>query len=889
MEPERMQQIEAIFHDACNLAPGERAAFVAQACAGDEALRREVELLLAADEQAATLAPAYEMAAPLLAESQPPSFAGQSISHYQIISLLGKGGMGEVYRARDIKLDRTVALKILPADVATDAERMRRFVSEAKAASALNHPHVATIYEIGEADSVRFIAMEYVEGQTLAAKINGQPLAIAEIIEIGSQIADALDEAHSKGITHRDIKPANVMFTPRGQVKVLDFGLAKITRPQSIDSNISTLAQTEPGVMMGTVPYMSPEQALGRAVDQRSDLFSLGVVLYEMTTGRLPFAGASTSEILDRILHAQPEAIARFNYDVPIELERMVRKCLEKERERRYQSARELLIDLKNLQRDSDAKGAAPKQLAALDTSAAGQTEESAATHKIVRFAWWRWPVVAAALAAVLIAGLVWFLFWRRAPAVQADQIKSLAVLPLENLSGDPAQEYFADGMTDALIGELAKIGALRVISRTSAMRYKGTKKSLPEIARELNVDAVIEGTVQRLGDRVRVRAQLVRAATEQALWSRNWDHDLRDVLSLQSEIAQAVVREVQIKLTPAEQTLLASARPVNPEAYQAYLNGLFYWNRARSTFDHDSEELYAKSFGYFEQAIKTDPDYAQAYAGLARSYHWQASRGHPYYKFFPKAKAAAQQALALDETLAEAHDALASILWRFEWDVAGAERGYKRAIELGADSEIHHGYGLYLSAVGRHTEAITEMKRAQELDPLTLQIKDNSGIVYSQARQYDRAVEQFRNLLELAPNNGWVRLNLGVAYVYQRRYEEGLAEIQKVIESPKIMPNQYPRGYLAWAYAEAGKRGEALKLLAEMKAHAQQYPTLTIELARTYAVLGEQDQALAWLDRAYQARTYRLLLINCFPEFDSLRSDSRWKELLSRMKFPEQ
>ncbi|MBS1806730.1 MAG: serine/threonine-protein kinase [Acidobacteria bacterium] len=357
MTPERMQQIEAIFHNACDLAPGERAAFIAQACAGDEDLRREVELLLESDEQAATLieAPAYQMAAPLLVENQPSSFAGKSISHYQIISLLGKGGMGEVYRARDTKLDRTVALKILPADVATDAERMRRFVSEAKAASALNHPHVATIYEIGEAENASFIAMEFVEGQTLTAKINGTPLPIREVVEIGIQIADALDEAHSKGITHRDIKPANVMLTARGQVKVLDFGLAKIAHPQSIDSNISTLAKTASGIVMGTVPYMSPEQALGRDVDYRSDIFSLGIVLYEMATGRLPFAGASASETLDRILHSQPDAMARFNYDVPGELERIVRKCLEKERERRYQSARELLIDLKNLKRDSEA------------------------------------------------------------------------------------------------------------------------------------------------------------------------------------------------------------------------------------------------------------------------------------------------------------------------------------------------------------------------------------------------------------------------------------------------------------------------------------------------------------------------------------------------------
>ncbi|MBL8208053.1 MAG: protein kinase [Blastocatellia bacterium] len=349
-----MQQIEAVFHDACNLAPDERTAFIAQACAGDEDLRREVEALLTSDEQAGPLieTPAYQMAAPLLLESQSPAFAAQSISHYQIIALLGQGGMGEVYQARDTRLDRTVALKILPADVATNSERLRRFVREAKAASALNHPHVATIYEIGEAENVNFIAMEYVEGQTLAARINGQPLAIQEVVDIGLQIADALDEAHCKGIIHRDIKSANVMLTPRRQVKVLDFGLAKIAQPQSIDSDISTLAKTQSGVVMGTVPYMSPEQALGRAIDHRSDLFSLGVVVYEMVTGRLPFSGSSTGETLDRILHSEPEAMAQFNRDVPVELERIVNKALRKDREQRYQTSKELLFDLQRLQEE---------------------------------------------------------------------------------------------------------------------------------------------------------------------------------------------------------------------------------------------------------------------------------------------------------------------------------------------------------------------------------------------------------------------------------------------------------------------------------------------------------------------------------------------------------
>jgi serine/threonine-protein kinase len=872
MKPERWRQVDQLFQAALERAPKDRSAFINEACGDDDSLRREVEALLAADGEAGSLieTPAYAVAAPLIVGGDAPTLLGKTISHYQIISLLGKGGMGEIYRARDTKLDRAVALKILSEAMSADGERMRRFSREAKAASALNHPNVAHIYEIGEAEGVNFIAMEYVEGQTLAARINGQPLEINEIIEIGSQIADALDEAHRKGITHRDLKPANVMLNERGQVKVLDFGLAKIARPteQPVASDISTMAKTASGVVMGTVPYMSPEQALGREVDHRSDLFSLGAVLYEMVTGRMPFAGSSTSEILDRILHSQPEAMARFNYDVPAELERIVRKCLEKEPERRYQSARELLVDLKNHQRDSQSIAMKATQVATPSRSR-------------------RRLLTALAVAMLALGGLALYLLLSRAQP-KGEAIKSLVVLPLENLSGDPAQEYFADGMTDALIGELAKIGALRVISRTSAMHYKGKKKSLPEIARELNVDAVIEGTVQRLGDRVRVRAQLVRAATEQSLWSRNWDQDLRNVLSLQSEIAQAVAHEVQIKLTPAEQTRLASARPVNSEAYQAYLNGIFYWNQARQAPNRDAEELYTKSFGYFEQAIKIDPNYAQAYAGLARSYHWLASRGHPFYKFYPQARAAAQQALALDETLAEAHDALAFTLWRFEWDWAGAEREYKRAIELGADSEVHHGYGLYLSAAGHHTEAIAEMKRAQELDPLTLPVKYNLGFVYSQARQYDQAIEQFRNLLDLAPNNDWVRINLGVAYVYQHRYEAGIAEIQRVVETAKFDPSQYPRGYLAWAYAESGKSGEALRMLDELKALAKQYPVLTIEIARTYAVLGEKDRAIDWLERAYQARTYRLLLINCFPEFDGLRSDPRWKALLRRLNFPE-
>ena len=865
---ERMQQIEEVFHAASERAPEERAAFINEACGGDDSLRREVEALLAADGEAGSLieTPAYAVAAPLIVGGDAPLLLAKTIGHYQIISLLGKGGMGEVYRARDTKLDRAVALKILPEEMSADGERMRRFVREAKAASALNHPNVAHIYEIGEAEGVNFIAMEYVEGQTLAAKINGQPLEVSEIVEIGSQIADALDEAHGKGITHRDIKPANVMLNERGQVKVLDFGLAKIARPASPDlaSDISTLPKTASGVVMGTVPYMSPEQALGRDVDQRSDLFSLGVVLYEMATGRLPFAGANTVETLDRILHAEPEAIGRFNTDAPVELERIVRKCLEKERERRYQSARELLVDLKNQQRDS-------------------QSSAKTATPVVTPNRSRRWLLITLAVTLLALSGVALYLLLSRAqPKGQA--IKSLAVLPLENLSADPAQEYFADGMTEALISNLSQVRALRVISRTSVMRFKGSRKPLAEIARELNVEAVIEGSVQRDGGRVKITARLIRAADENLLRSFDYERELADVLKLQSEVARAVTNEIRIQVTAEERTRLASARRVNPEAHEAYLLGRYHLRR------QDEADL-KLAIGHFERATQLDANYAAAWAGLSIAWLQRGLFGAtPFREVEQPARQAAVKALAADTNSAEGYTALAIFKNRYEWDWAGSEHDFRRAIELDPGSvEAHRFFAFLLTALGRHAEAISEIHTAEQLDPLSSLVQSDFAQGLYRARNYEQAERHLKLAIELDPLNYGAYRRLGDVYGEMGRYADAIASLEKAValQSGGGGNRRFTANF-ALVYARMGRREEALRMLKELQRSTDPARFSVNGAAYVWAALGNKDEAFRLLFNAVEKRSGLLIYTKEDPPFDSLHSDPRWKELLRPMNFPE-
>ncbi|HUK52695.1 MAG TPA: protein kinase, partial [Candidatus Binatia bacterium] len=601
-----------------------------------------------------------------------PPAPGDRLGPYEILSRLGAGGMGEVYRAHDTRLDRDVALKVLPSARALDEAARNRFRKEALALSKLNHPNIATIFDFNSGDGLDYLVMELVEGESLATRIGSQSLAEKEVAALGAQIADALEEAHEHGVIHRDLKPANVVITPKGRVKVLDFGLARLLRPSG-ETDL-TVSVTATPAAAGTLPYMAPEQLQGEEADARSDLYALGAVLYEMSTGQRAFREEQPTRLLDSILHRPPVPPRARNERVSAELERIILKCLEKEAARRYQSAKELSVDLRRLAEPSSAVAAPPEpELPALKARL------------------WRTPALVGVglLAVVLLGGLVIGLNLDRlrGPAAGAP-IRSLAVLPLDNLSHDPTQDYFADGMTEELTADLAQIGALRVISRTSVMQYKGTRKTMPEIGRELNVDALIEGSVLRAGQRVRITAQLLRVAPERHLWAKSYEGDLGDVLSLQSRVAREIADGIQVALTPQDQARLSSSRKVDPEAYEAYLRGRHAWEQANGADLRRSIELY-------KQALARDPNYALAYAGMADSYTMLSDFYLPPRDVIPQATEAANKAIALDDSLAQAHSALAAIHFFYDWDWPGAEREWKRAIELNPNfADAHHLYG---------------------------------------------------------------------------------------------------------------------------------------------------------------------------------------------------
>jgi serine/threonine protein kinase/tetratricopeptide (TPR) repeat protein len=810
---------------------------------------------------------------------------GTRLGRYEIRSPVGAGGMGEVYLAHDTLLDRSIALKVLPAALASEPQRLHRFLQEARAASQLKGGNVAHIYDIGDAGGLRFIAMEYVEGAQLNDKINGQPLPIPEIIRIGIHIASALEEAHAKGITHRDIKPQNVIVTPEGEVKVLDFGLAKLdpllsrTSAQTPDSEAETRVKTDPGVVMGTVLYMSPEQAMGREVDPRTDIFSLGVVLYEMAAGRVPFSGASITETIDKIAHSQPDAISRFNYSVPPELEMIIRKALRKERDERYQSVRGMIVDLKALQREVEI-GNHQEYPASVDQRSTVVDASSAERPTVIDTGQQQAPRSPEAFAARTVVSNSESI---SSGAVTAGTTPSIAVLPLLNMSADPENEYFCDGLAEELLNALAKIEGLKVAARTSAFFFKGKEIDVREIGQKLGVGTVLEGSVRKAGNRVRITAQLIDVADGYHLWSERYDRQMEDIFDIQDEITLAVVNALKVTLLGEDKAAALKRYTDNTEAYELYLKGRHFYNKYTG-------EGWAKAIEYFEKAIEKEPEYAPAYAGISHCLGISWYYGIlPADEALPQANAASSRAMELEHDLDEAHLSLGNAHFYHEWNWAEAEREYSTAIELNPNSaDAHQWYGMFLASRERFDQAVAEGRRARELDPLSLLVNLHLGRIYLLAGRWDRALRQAQRLTEIESNFVGAYWHLGAVHLHRGMHEEALEALQQALA---LSENQIAIANLGATYGLLGKREEALNVLNQLLEMRERQYVTALNIARVYSGLGDKDKAFEWLERAYEERDGGLAVLNAEAKagtggvwVESIRTDPRFQDLARRI-----
>jgi len=860
MKNERWQRIEELYHSALAHKKEDRQQFLTDACKEDAGLRQEVESLLGADGRAADFieAPAIQVAAQLLTPDEIEEHAprtlqpGTTISHYRILSKIGAGGMGEVYRAHDPRLNRDVAIKVLPQTSAGDPERLQRFELEARATAALNHSNIVAIYDVGTWEyGTPYVVTELLEGETLRDYLRRGPLPVRRSVEISSQIASGLSAAHEKGIIHRDLKPENLWLTKDGQVKILDFGLAKLLPEKPVAADLTTLTDTTSTKVMGTLGYMSPEQVRGRPLDQRTDIFSLGAVMYEMLSGRRAFQGPTPADTISAILNRDPAELSMTNQAIPSAVGGIVQRCLEKDADQRFHTAKDVAYALAAVSSSTTAQAAVPSRSSASS----------------------RWKLSLLAAALVLVLAALWI--WNRTTGsrnVPPGAIRSIAVLPLENVSGTPDQDYFADGMTDELITELASLNELRVISRSSVVRFRGSKQSLAEIGHLLNVDAILEGSVLRQGNRVRITAELVQVDGDRHLWAHSYDGDVSDVIQLQGEIARSVTSEITAKLRPEIQQ--HPRQNVPPDAYDAYLKGMYF--TAKLTPDD-----MAKGLDFFKKAIDADPTFAAAYAGMAEAYCWGSVTVLNPQEALSKADAASAKALELDPNLGTAHNARAWVEYARKWNFPAAEREFQRAIELSPNNATAHlWYGMFLAQQNRPEQSFKEMRRAQELDPLSSIVNGLSMTPLLVTRQFDKIIDQASQALKSNPGDDLLLWLLTAAYTAKGDYAHviDLQQQQAIAfgEDPKKAELEFAE--LRRDFALHGER--AYWQAQEKSAANDPYILATVE-----ARLGKTDAMYDSLAKAYEQRSTNLLYsIEGESAFDPFRSEPRFRDLMRTM-----
>jgi serine/threonine-protein kinase len=862
MNPERLRRIDEIFQSALDLPPGRRGRFLDEACADDAELRSEVESLVTAHEASGDFieGSAADVAATLL---QGESLRGRRISQFQVDDLLGRGGMGDVYSATD-RMGREIALKVLSPRLVRDRQHVTRFLQEARAVLALNHPNIVTVYDIGEAEGIYYIASELIEGETLRSVLARGRLPLAQAVDIAIQVCTALAAAHDKGIVHRDIKPENVMLRGDGYVKVLDFGIAKLTErfggPEQAGAAGGSAPATVAGLIVGTTPYMSPEQARGSIVDARTDVWSCGVLLYEMLGGTSPFAGGGTTDVLARILEREPAPLSTLAEGVPEDLQRVVTRALMKDPDARYPSMSALLADLRSVRHELEF-GEKIKRL-----HATGEMQPARPARQSI--------AIAAAIALLAAAGA----FLAR-PLFRSADVESVAVLPFVNATGDPSLEYLSDGVTESLINALGRLPDLSVKSRSMVFRYKGKDADPKQVASDLSVEAVLNGRVERRGDRLMLSVALANGEDGDHLWGERYDSTMTDLAAVQGGMARDIAERLQVRLSGADQQRVSEAQTASGEAYQLYLKGRYHVQKV-------ALPEVQTGIRYLEQATALDPGYALAYVGLADAYRTASAADIEPVQVVPKAKLAAERAVAIDPNLSSAHTQLGMLATWYDWDAAEAEREFKRALELDPDdAEAHLFFAHLRSNEGRHEEALREAERALALEPFNARYNALVGQFLVHAGRSDEAIKRLQATLGLDPNHVLARMFLATAYIEKKMYSEAIAEAQASVDKTRRMVG-HPLGVLGYALAKAGRTDEARVILEELLAASKARYVAPYSVALIYNALGDREETLNWLERGYEARDHKLNLLKVDPKWNNLHGEARFDDLVRRIGF---